>query len=100
MSIFLLIARNIRRDIFNQVAFHPVNDFDTFFRRQCLHYREWLDNTMIGNGDRGMIPFFYRGQQTVHINQRVRTHFGMEVQFDARRRMIILMTVRAGRHQH
>ena len=55
---------------------------------------------MIGNGDRGMIPFFYRGQQTVHINQRVRTHFGMEVQFDARRRMIILMTVRPGRHQH
>ena len=84
--------------IVKEIAFHAVNDLDVvgLIRRNFLEQRERLDDAVVGDGDGRMAPLLDSLDELLDRDQGVHVaHDRMQVEFDARRRIVVFPFHRA-----
>ena len=92
--VLLPIRIGIFRDFVNHVPFHAIYDFLMIFISQILNFGESLDNTMIRDSHRRMMPLCCSPDDFFIINQPIEAHLCMEMEFHPGSGIIIHMVNR------
>ena len=91
MPVLLAVGIRIRRDLIDHVPFHAVDDLLVVLVCEVLDLRERLNDAMVCDRDRRMMPLRGRLDDFFIVDKSVKTHLRVQMKLDAWRLVIVLV---------
>ena len=91
MTVLLAVGVRICRDLIDHVPLHAIDDLLMVLVCEVLDLRKRLNDAMIRDRDRRMMPLCCRLDDLFIVDKSVKTHLRMQMKLDARRLVIVLV---------
>ena len=91
MPVLLAVGIRICRDLIDHVPLHAIDDLLVILVCEILDLRECLNDAMVCDRDRRMMPLCCRLDDLFIVDKTIETHFRMQMELDARRLVIVLV---------
>ena len=91
MTVLLAVSVRICRDLIDHVPLHAIDDLLVILVCEILNFRECLNDAMVCDRDRRMMPLCCRLDDLFIVDKTIEAHFRMQMELDARRLVIVLV---------
>ena len=91
MPVLLAVGIRIGRDLIDHVPFHAINDLLLVLVCEVLNLRERLNDAMVCDRDRWMMPLCCRLYDFFIVDKSVKTHLRVQMKLDTGRLIIVLV---------
>ena len=91
MTVLLAVGVRICRDLIDHVPLHAIDDLLVILVCEILDLRECLNDAMVCDRDRRMMPLCCRLDDLFIVDKTIEAHFRVQMELDARRLVIVLV---------